>query len=228
MHNVYGSTGQKDGGYYDTVIGNYFDPADFPLTEKKDDYFLFIGRMIHRKGAQIAADLCKRLGKRLIMAGQGVRSNENGVLVADGFTIEGNHVEHVGTVDVKQRGDLMSRAQAVLVPTQYIGPFEGVHVEAMMSGTPVITTDWGVFAETVIDGKTGFRCRTMGEMMWAANNVCTLNPKEIRDCAISRWSLDVIRYRYQDYFSQLLDLWNDGWYTESYNPEDKRKHGGFF
>lgn len=220
MHTMYGQMGQKDGRYYDAVIPNYFDPADFPVCEayEKEDYFLYIGRMISRKGAHIAADVCKRAGVRLVMAGQGVQTNENGRIVADGFTIEGDHVEHVGTVDVKRRGELMSKAQAVIVPTQYIGPFEGVHVESMLCGTPVITTDWGVFTETVDHGKTGFRCRTLGEMLWAMRSVKNLDSAAIRSNAISRWSLDSVRYQYQEYFERLLDLWEKGWYTEDYEP----------
>ena len=40
-----------------------------------------------------------------------------------------------------------------------------------MSGTPVIATNWGVFPETVIHGLTGWRCRTLEEFEWAAQNV---------------------------------------------------------
>lgn len=42
MHNVYGEKGIIDGQYYDAVIPNYFDPDDFPYSEKKEDYFLYI------------------------------------------------------------------------------------------------------------------------------------------------------------------------------------------
>jgi len=136
-------------------------------------------------------------------------------------------MEHVGTVDIKQRGKLMSKAKAVFVQTQYIGPFEGVHVEAMMCGTPVITTDWGVFSETVLDGYNGFRTRTLGEAMWAAKNVGKLCPHDIRSHAIKRFSINTVRYRYQDYFNQLLGLWGKGWYTEEYSPSDKREMGMF-
>ena len=221
MHYVYGLTKQMNGNYYDTVIPNYFDPADFPLGDKKQDYFLFIGRMISRKGAHIAAQVCKELGVKLILAGQGVREQKDGKIVADDMIIEGD-VEHVGVVGVKERGELMSKARAVFVPTQYIGPFEGVHAEAMMCGTPVITTDWGVFSETVYDGLNGFRTRTMGEMIEAAKLCDKLNYKEIRDYAIGRFSLNVVRHQYDTYFQRLLQLWGDGWYSkDSLNMEQR-------
>jgi hypothetical protein len=35
---------------YDCVIPNYWDPEDFIFSKEKDDYFLFFGRVIGRKG----------------------------------------------------------------------------------------------------------------------------------------------------------------------------------
>jgi glycosyltransferase involved in cell wall biosynthesis len=227
MHHVYGLQKNGNGNSYDTVIPNYFDPEDFPYSEEKDDYYLFIGRLISRKGPHVAHEVCKRLGAKLILAGQGVTKNKDGTIASTEIALEGGDVEHVGTVDVKQRGELMSRAKAVFVQTQYIGPFEGVHAEAMMCGTPVITTDWGVFAETVLDGYVGFRTRTLGEAIWAAQNVDSLHNDAIRQYAIDRFSLHNVKHRYQDYFKQLLGLWDEGWYTETYDPTDKRELGRF-
>ena len=227
MHYVYGLMKQGDGANYDCVIPNYFDPADFPLTEQKHDYFLYIGRLISRKGVDLAVETTKRLGKTLILAGQGVISKEPGRIVAAELSILGSHVEHVGVVDIKQRGLLMGRAQAVFVPTTYIGPFEGVSVEALFCGTPVITSDWGCFAEQNIDGDTGFRVRSLGEAMWAATNLTRLwTPTQLRRYAESRFSIEQVRYRYEEYFRSLLTLWKDGWYTEAYDPI-KRYAGGF-
>jgi glycosyltransferase involved in cell wall biosynthesis len=89
-----------------------------------------------------------------------------------------------------------------------------VAVESQLCGTPVITTDWGVFTETVQQGKTGFRCRTMNEITTAAENVKTLNRKYIRKHAMESWTLDVVKWKYQEYFDRLYDLWDKGWYQE--------------
>lgn len=232
MHHVYGINGIRNGLNYDAVIPNYFDPDDFALA-KKEDYYLFIGRIVGRKGVQIAVDTCNRLGVKLKIAGQGVTEyvpatgKNPAKIVAPEITLEGRNIEYVGTVGVQERKELMAKARAVFVPTQYIGPFEGVHVEAMLSGTPVITSDWGVFNETVADGVTGFRVRTLGEAMWAAKEATKLDPKKIRTYALERFSLDVLKYRYQDYFTQLMTLWGKGWYTEDYDPADKRERGHF-
>jgi len=38
MHYFYGLLGVDDGAWYDAVIPNYFDPADFPYQPIKQDY----------------------------------------------------------------------------------------------------------------------------------------------------------------------------------------------
>jgi glycosyltransferase involved in cell wall biosynthesis len=82
-----------------------------------------------------------------------------------------------------------------------------------MVGTPVITTDFGAFVETVEHGKTGFRCHTMNEFVLAAEEVKKLDPQYIRDRAVRLYSLDTIKWKYDSYFRRLLDLWGEGWST---------------
>src|SRR5690606_20768103 len=115
----------------------------------------------------IAVEATRRLGARLPLAGQGVQHAEPGLGVPGEVTLEGDHIEHVGFADPARRAELMGGARAVFVPTPYVEPFGGVSVEAMMCGTPVIATDFGAFAENVVDGVTGYRFRTLGEAVWA-------------------------------------------------------------
>jgi glycosyltransferase involved in cell wall biosynthesis len=202
MHTVYGArSGGKphdiDGHWWDAVIPGYLDPAQFPFEETPDDYFMFIGRLVDRKGYRTAVDVCFDLGARLVVAGQGDPPIG---------------CEYVGVVGPEERGRLMSKAKAVFVPTQYLEPFGNVNIEAQACGTPVITTDWGAFPETVEHGKTGFRCRTFGEFKRAALEVGNLDRQYIRKRALSNYSLDVIGAKYEAYFQRLLYLWEDGWY----------------
>ena len=199
MHYHYGMKGLEHGRWYDAVIPNYFEREAFPYRSKKEDFYLYVGRQISAKGIEVAAETCKRLGKRLVIAGPGAPISSYG--------------EYVGVLNPEQRGDLMSRAKALFVPTYYVGPFEGVAVEAMMCGTPVITTDWGVFAETVIQDKTGFRCRTLQEFMDAAEHVGELDAQAIRRHAVNNYSLEAIAPKYEAYFERLMALWGDGWYA---------------
>lgn len=200
MHSMYGAYKNPttaDGNFYDVVIPGYLEPDMFPLGDGKGDYYLFIGRLIDRKGYKIAQEVCERLGKRLILAGPGEQRG---------------YGEFVGSVGPEERARLMGGAIATFAPTLYIEPFGNVVIESQACGTPTITTDWGAFTENNPHGLTGFRCRTLKEFMQAAEDVKHLSRPLIRAHAIEKYSVDTIAIQYEKYFERLLTLWEDGWY----------------
>lgn len=186
----------------DVIIPNYFDPKDFETSDEKDDYFLFVGRIGVAKGLGPAIKMTKALGARLIVAGQ----NAEPGFREEGFWPIPDHVELVGYVDVDQRKKLMARAKAVICFSKFIEPFCGVHVEAMFCGTPVITCDWGAMTEFNVHGVTGFRCRTLGEMIEAGRNIGSIDPKKCYDWAVSRFSTTVIAKEYERFFERLYKV----------------------
>ncbi len=193
--------GQDDEFENDTIIPNYYEPKDFePVAEnEKENYFLFVGRIGTAKGLGRAIQMTKALGARLIVAGQ----NAEAGFREEGFWPVPSHVELVGYIGVEERKKLMARARAVVCFSKFIEPFCGVHVEAMLSGTPVITSDWGAMTEFNIHGQTGFRCRTLDDMIEAGKNIHTIDPKKCREWAMSRFSTSVIVKEYERYFERL-------------------------
>ncbi len=213
MHFVQGKLNDDNGRFYDTVIPNYFEPENFPFKDKKEDYFLFLGRFIERKGPEIAAEVTRRLGKKLVMAGQGVREVKGDTIIGDNFSVTGDHILHVGHANVAQRAALLRNATATFMATTYLEPFGGVSIESLLCGTPVIATDFGAFAENIQHGVHGYRFRTIGEAEWAAKNIGKLNNKKIHDYAVKNFSVERVKYQYQAYFEQLLTLWDEGFYS---------------
>lgn len=202
MHLNYGAYSNNnaygvDGHWYEAVVPGYLPMELFPFQEKKEDYFLFIGRLISRKGYHIASEVCKHLGKRLYIAGQGVPPE---------------YGEYLGVIDAETRGKYMAAATAVFVPTIYIEPFGNVAIEAQACGTPVISTDWGAMTETIEQGKTGFRCHTFKDFVQACDDVRYLDPYYIRERIARNYSLPVTAKKYEKYFESLMDLWKNGWY----------------
>jgi hypothetical protein len=207
MHFIYGLTGQHNGSWYDAVIPNYFDPADFSYQPDKEDYALYIGRLVKRKGVEVAVQVTRELGIPLVIAGQGSLKNE-----VEGLDIQEPHVEFVGSVGPKQRCELMGGAQMAFAPTYYIEPFGGVAVEAQLCGTPVLTTDWGAFSETILHGVTGYRCRTFDDFCWAADNAHRIKPGDCRYWALQNYSMNRIQWMFQEFFTKVADIGRGGWY----------------
>lgn len=204
MHTIYGAQSNNnasaiDGKWYDGVIPNqYEEPDNWQLPEDERTYALYVGRIIDRKGYKIAQDVCEAKGVELILAGPGKVTG---------------YGTHVGEVGPEERRRLMAGAIALFTPTQYIEPFGTVHIEAMACGTPIISTDWGVFTETIQNGFNGYRCRTFKEFYDALDEVKKLSPKIIRSYAQARFSMDVVGKMYEEYFDRLSGLWRGGWYS---------------
>lgn len=211
MHALLGRDGQLQGGtWYWPVIPNAFDPEMFEYRESPDGYFLYLGRLNDDKGVGLAVDVARRAGRRLKIAGQGN---------PDRFLHAAPHAEYVGPVGIEERKELLAGAAALLCPTFYLEPFGGVAVEAQLSGTPVITTDWGAFTETVLPNVTGYRCRTMDHFEFAARHVDRIDPADCRKWAMN-YSLSSIAGMYEEYFQMLLDLRGDGFYAS----QPQRQH----
>ena len=148
-------------------------------------------------------------GLRLKVAGQGDFKE------ALGFDPP-EHVEIVGYVEPAERAAMLQGARALLAPTHYNEPFGGVTVEALLCGTPIITSDWGAFAENNIHGVTGYRCRTMEQFIWAAKHVHRLDRRVCREFAERNFSLERVADMYEEYFRSLEPVFKGkGFYEEN-------------
>lgn len=205
MHYVYGQENRSVNptpNMYDNVIPNYYDLDDYIYSNKKDDYYFFIARPTILKGLEVAIKTVEHIDGKLIVAGQGEPP----------FTSK--NMEFIGVVSIEERAKLMSKAKSTFVPTLYTEPFGGVVIESLLSGTPVITTDFGAFTETVPHGEVGYRCRTLAEFIWAANNIQNINCIDCRKWG-EKYSLENVYKKYIHYFNNLQILLTNehGWYA---------------
>lgn len=206
MHYVQGTLNDDNGQFYSTVIPGYHDQDKFLPAQLPEDYYLYVGRLIPRKGYSIAQEVCEKLGKKLIIAGQ----------IGEGETFKG-YGEYIGTVNEVERAELMAGAIATFTPSLYIEPFGNVHVESLLSGTPVISTNFGVYTETIQNDFNGQRCDDFQQFVNAAKWAETLtleDRKKIQDDAQLRWSTHVVALQYDQYFQRLSRLQGGGWYEE--------------
>jgi glycosyltransferase involved in cell wall biosynthesis len=206
LHAYYGTTAVQTADkfrWYEVVIPNAYDPADFTFGAEKDDYLLFLG-MRHGgigKGIRVAADAAAEAGRKLIVAGPGALPDD---LPGD--------IEHAGLVGVEQRRQLLTRAAALLAPSIFLEPFCGAQVESFLSGTPVISTDWGSFGEYNVHGITGFRCRTHSEFVWAIQNIKQIGPYACRKWG-ENFTIERVSRLYDEYFRSVYETRvGKGWY----------------
>ena len=209
-HYCYGRNGVLDGRWFDTTIPNFFDPEDFVEADLggDDDYLLFVGRMIPRKGPHIAAQIAEAADRPIKFAGPGVTEWTPERITCGDWSFEGKDMEYVGTVSIEERARLMGSARALLAPTTYFEPFGGVAVEAHLCGTPVLAPDWGAFTETVP------RCHRFATFSEALAMVEGRKPDaELIRGEAMRYSLENVGPQFDRWFQDLAKLGRaEGWY----------------
>ncbi len=193
-----GDAARADGRFYDRVIPHAVAPQ--PYRRDHDGYLLFVGRLEQRKGLDVVGEIAARTGRRVLIAGQGPYP------IPDGC-------EHVGTVGPDLRAELMGGAVALLAPTLYVEPFGLVAVEAMRCGTPVVSTDWGGFCDTVANGVSGYRCNTLAGFLDAIEACGDLDRAEVAGWA-ARYDPSYISLDYNRWLRDVAAVAaGPGWYA---------------
>ena len=80
-------------------------------------------------------------------------------------------VEFLSEVDEAGKDQLLRGALALLFPSCWPEPFGMVMVEAMVCAVPVIGLRYGAVPEVIIDGKTGFICNSVDEVVAAVRRL---------------------------------------------------------
>jgi len=197
MHMFYGERGMlMNPSWTDAVIPNPFTVSEFEYKQDKQDYFLYLGRVCREKGVDLAIQATEKIGAKLVLAGPGD-------LRSMGYDKIPDHVECVGLVDAEKRKDLLANAKCLLGLTYYVEPFGNMVIEANLSGTPCITTDWGAFPETVIDGVTGYRVRNFNDLVEAMDQIVHIESWECRRNGL-RYSDEIIHARHDEYLQKVI------------------------
>jgi len=199
MHYYYGHHRQlMTPNWYDAVIPNAFDPQEFQYQSRKKDYFVYLGRMISTKGIDLAIQVTQHIGVPLVIA-------SSGRIAEIGYAQTPPHVEEIGYVDQAQRRALLASARCLMAPTYYIEPFGNIVAEAALSGTPVLTADWGGFAENVLDGVTGYRCRDFDAFVKSAQLIVggAIKSRACRQHAETHYNLETVHAQMHQWFERI-------------------------
>lgn len=184
--------------WFDAVIPNSFDMEDFTYSETHDDYFLALGRIMPGKGLELAMRTAHALGKKLIIAGQGDFESQMGFK-------PWSNVEIFGRANIEERRELLANCIALMCFSTYPEPFGGVHVEANLSGKPVLSTDIGAYCHTVKHKLTGYRVKLncFEQAIWAAKHVDQIDPATCRKWG-QRFRNEAVAPKYDEYFASAI------------------------
>lgn len=113
---------------------------------------LFVGRLDHQKGFDVALRLIDELPHQfhLYVAGANVLRHRT-----RGWAEMAGRVHHLGWLSRHDLNRYYKAADYVLMPSRWEG-FGLVAIEAMKNGVPVISSDRGALPEINVDGETGY------------------------------------------------------------------------
>jgi glycosyltransferase involved in cell wall biosynthesis len=178
----------------DHVIHHGIDVSSVPegdgLGDDRGPYLLFLGRMNPDKGIVQAIEAARATDSRLLIAAKMREPLEYAFFdhVVSPRCVDG--VEYLGEVDAEEKTELIAGAAALLNPVQWPEPFGLVMIEALASGTPVITTRHGAAREIVRDGRTGFLCDRHEALLAAIRDIGRIDRRECRADVARRFSVD--------------------------------------
>ncbi len=105
----------------------------------------------------------------------------------------------------------MRDASALIIATTYLEPFGGVVVEALLSGTPIITPHFGAFAEINVHNETGFLCHTLRDYVNAIQCRHRISPAACRRRGI-RYTLEAVAPEFESWFHDIREIYTgQGW-----------------
>ena len=186
----------------DTVIHNFMDLNNFDPTQEKEDYCMFIGRIIPSKGISEAVAIASMLNMKLIIAGQGD--------YVELFGDPPEHVELFGHANLEQRKELMAKAKFGIVYTHYCEPFGNVVTEYGASDTGVVTSNRGAFVETVVHGITGYRCDSVDQAIRNAKQIDKIKPGVCRTWIENNFSMASQAPKYKEYLDCVSEYVGSG------------------
>ncbi len=163
------------------VIYNAIDYGSYPFNSGiREDHILFLSRISQEKGPHIAIEVARKLGVRLVLAGNVDDPDREFFETQILPQVDGGLIQYVGEADSSMKRDLLSRARCLIAPLTWEEPFGLFMIEAMACGTPVVAFNRGAAPEVVQDGVTGFIVDTVDEMAEAIGQVHHIDPATCR------------------------------------------------
>ncbi|MGD1874830.1 MAG: glycosyltransferase [Mastigocoleus sp.] len=171
-----------------------------------DAPLVFLSRVDRIKGAHNAIAAAKKTGRRLLIAGNQVNSEEGKRYWEEEIAphLGKDGIEYVGAVNDTQKNELLGKAAAMIVPIEWDEPFGIVFAEALACGTPVISSGRGSLPEIVRQGVDGFLIKNLEETTAAIEKLNTIDRQNCRHRAEQCFSAEVIVDKYEELYRSLL------------------------
>ena len=124
--------------------------------------------------------------------------------VAGGWRLNfSRYIHFKGMVGGTKKKKLLANSKALIFPTLCEEPFGLVTIEALVSGTPVISSTYGAMSEIVTED-VGFRCENYNEYKRAVKNIDKIDSKRCRQRVLNKFTHIHMAKNYIKYYKRVL------------------------
>lgn len=207
-------------------VHNGIDPAEYKFQTRKQDFFASVGSIKQDKGQAAAARFCREQGEKLQIAGiisGGIATPaELAAELADPRSpyrnnadfkyfvhevrpqLKDGQVEYIGVVQGGRKLRLLAQAKALISPIEWEEPFGIIVIEALASGTPVVTYPRGAMPELIQHGVNGFLAKNEREFKQYMQRVGEIDPEACRRSVEQKFSATIMAENYLKLYRKII------------------------
>jgi glycosyltransferase involved in cell wall biosynthesis len=198
------------------VIHPWFDPNEYGILKpngildtsvKREKTYLYMARCHPVKGLFEFLKLSVELPDHTFWiagpASDWVEDKQ--IMMVEGNSLDLKQFPNVvyhGIARGEHKRKLLAEATVLIQPTLYREPCGWNVIEAMLSGTPVVTPWIGGFTETVKSGVSGYLAQPNGTYAKMAARAAKLDPVACRKYAIDKFNPEQAYKKYMKFFSE--------------------------
>lgn len=186
------------------TIHHGIDTQRYLLSNKPRQHLLFLGRMSDQKRPDRAIEIARKVGRKLILAGD-VDTGNKGYFSKYVEPHLSDQIQYIGPVNDLQKQQLLETAQAFLFPIDWPEPFGLVMIEAMACGTPVIGWDNGSVCEIIEDEMNGYIVNSISKAVSAVIASDKINRTRIREIFEQRFCRRKMAAKYDTVYNDIIE-----------------------
>ena len=192
---------------YTKTVYNGINMSKFKYHPNPKDYFVFLGRLHPDKGAHLAIEAAKKMKVDLFIAGATQPKKPIYKKYWDKFIyphLKNPNITYLGELDHNKVHNLLKNARALVFPIQWEEPFGLVMIEAMASGTPVISFNKGSVPELVKNKKTGFVIKQKSQLIPAMKKIDQIKRIDCRKWVEKKFSVKAMVSNYETLYKNII------------------------
>ncbi|MCA9388273.1 glycosyltransferase family 4 protein [Candidatus Berkelbacteria bacterium] len=182
-------------------VHNAIDLSEFTFNQDPEEFVLFVGAMGEHKAPHLAIEAAKRAGVPIVLAGDKKREPYFSEQISP--LIDNQTVIYRGEVSGKEKADLFGKAKAILMTSQIQETFGLVMIEALASGTPVVSLRIGASDEVIVNGKTGYVVDDVNQMADSILKLEKIDRRYCREYAEKHFSFQRLTDNYLDLLKKI-------------------------